>query len=101
MGRQVTNGYDNIVLTLAKADKWIDIPDWMIENQLTEHLGIIRQRTAIMHMGIMVKLGYLRLTKKGFPGQRTYDLIGEKVLQLKSREMSRIMEHVKGKQGVL
>ena len=83
MTRQVINAYNNIVLSLAKADKWVDIPDWMIANQLTEHLGIIRKHTAILHMGIMVSLGYLNAKKKGFPGQRTYDLVGEKVMQIK------------------
>ena len=80
---QIMNAYNNVVLALVKSRKYVDIPLWELENHLCEFLGVSRQKVAIVHVDRMVRFGYLKLAKSGFPDQRRYDLVGKKVKELK------------------
>jgi hypothetical protein len=79
---QIINAYNNVVLALAGSKTYVDIPLWKIQNHLTEHLGVTKERVALVHVHRMIELGYLKEVKGGFPEQREYDLIGKKLHQI-------------------
>jgi len=59
-----------------------------IEDLLTVELGISQEETMRKHIGLMIRLGYLKVMRRGLGKEgMSYDLIGKKVEQAR-RELA-------------
>jgi hypothetical protein len=62
----------------------VDIPQSAIEDLLTVTLGIINDDTMRRHIGLMIRLGYVKVSARGLTKAGTkYDLVASKIRDLK------------------
>jgi len=84
--KKVVDVYDEIVVTLAGQGKKTRIRQVEIENQLTLQLGATQRRTLTRHIGLMERLGYLKILSGGtaYTGSM-FDLVEKKLEEIKLR----------------
>lgn len=69
---------------LADAGKKTAIRQKEIEDKLTVHLGATQPSTLRRHLGLMVRLGYLKeMSPANMYSGATFDLVGRKVMELR------------------
>jgi len=70
------------VCALADAGKRIGIPQQDVEDLLTVELGITQEDTMRKNVNLMVRLGYLKVARRGLSKEgMSYDLVGKRVAQ--------------------
>ncbi len=88
MTTKITNAYAEIVKTLAESGTRIDIPQSAIEDLLTIELGIINDDTMRRHIGLMVRLSYLKVSQRGLTREGThFDLVASKLREIRKKEV--------------
>ena len=87
----IKRAYDNIILTLADDDMYVDIPRRVIESLLAVEMGAIKPDTLERHISLMCDLGYLKLTSRGFGrASLKYDLVGKKLETMRKTAMKEV-----------
>jgi hypothetical protein len=98
--RKATDVYGEIVRALAVQGKRLGIKQRDIENLLIVKLGATQKTTLARHLEVMVRLGYLKLTRGGTAFLNAeYDLVGSKLreVQLASKPLTEFAPRRRGR----
>lgn len=94
--KKVVSVYDDIVRTLAGQGKRTGIKQVEVEDQLTLQLGATQRQTLRRHIGLMIRLGYLKQISEGTAHSgAAFDLVGHKLLEIRARQKAQSLLEVR------
>lgn len=99
--RKATDVYEEIVSTLDHQGRRTDLKQREVEDLLIVKLGATQRSTLARHLEIMVRLGYLKMTRGGTAySSAEFDMVGRKLMEVRAKvKAQQLAEKTKGVRG--